>query len=84
LDAAAVHVWHRVLGIVVTAVTLVVAFSIRRTRRSAARLLAACAIAAPLLGAAAIVALPSLPLTVLHNATAALTIATLAAIVARR
>lgn len=83
-DAAGVHVMHRLFGIVVTMAALVVALTFRRTCRRAALLLAACAVAAPLLGAAAILALPSLPLTVLHNAVAALTIATLAAVAARR
>jgi len=83
-DAAGVHVAHRVLGIVVAFMALIVANGLRRFAARAARLLVASAIAAPLLGAAAILALPSLPLAVLHNAAAAFTIAALAAAAARR
>jgi heme A synthase len=83
-DAAGVHVAHRALGIVVAILTLIVANGLRRIDPRAACLLFACAIAAPLLGVAAILALPSLPLAVLHNAAAALTIAALAAAAARR
>jgi heme A synthase len=68
----------------VTVVMLILAHALRRDDRRTARLLVAFAIAAPLLGVAAILALPSLPLTVLHNAAAALLAAMLAAIAVRR
>jgi heme A synthase len=77
-DAAAPFVIHRVLGLVVAVVALVLAHALRRPRPRAALALAMLAVAAPLLGAAAILALPSLPLTVMHNAAAAALIAALA------
>lgn len=80
---AAPYVVHRAAGIVVAIVVLVLGHALRRTDRRRALALAALALAAPLAGVAAIVAVPSLPLTVLHNATAALLIAALAHVVAR-
>jgi hypothetical protein len=47
-------------------------------------LLAALAAAAPLLGAAAIAGMPSLPMTVLHNAATASLVAALAFLAARK
>ncbi len=83
-DAAGVYMAHRVLGVLVALVTLIVAHALRRADRRTARLLAAFAVGTPLLGVAAILALPSLPFTVLHNGTAALLVATLTATVTRR
>lgn len=77
-DASAPFVIHRVLGLVVAVVALVLAHALRRPQPRAARALATLALAAPLLGAAAILAIPSLPFTVLHNAAAAALIAALA------
>jgi heme A synthase len=74
---------HRAFGIVVAVVTLVLAHALRKRDRRIARTLAGLALAAPLAGVAAILAVPSLPLTVLHNACAALLVAALAAAVAR-
>ena len=76
--AAAPFVIHRVLGLVVAVVALVLAHALRRPQPRAAFALVMLALAAPLLGAATILALPSLPLTVLHNAAAAALIAALA------
>ena len=50
----------------------------------AALLLAALAAVAPLLGAAAIAGMPSLPMTVLHNAAAASLVAAFAYLTARK
>jgi heme A synthase len=74
-----VHVIHREIGIVVLVFTLIVAVALRRHMPRRAVALAVLALATPLLGAAAVVAMPSLPLTLLHNACAALLVATLAA-----
>ncbi len=82
-SAAGVYVMHRALGIVVAVITLVLAYRWREVDRRRARMLAAFAVAVPLLGVAAIAAVPSLPLTILHNAAAALLVAGLAAAVAR-
>jgi cytochrome c oxidase assembly protein subunit 15 len=82
-DAGNVHVVHRWLGVVATLLTLVVALAVRRSNGRVAGIIAATAILTPILGALAIVALPSLLLTVLHNAMTALTIAALAALLAR-
>ncbi|MEP7183571.1 MAG: COX15/CtaA family protein [Betaproteobacteria bacterium] len=81
--AAAPFVVHRATAIVVAVVVLVLAHALRRIDRRRALILAALALAAPLLGVAAIVNVPSLPLTVLHNAAAALLIAALAHVAAR-
>lgn len=81
--AAGLHVLHRLPGIALAIATLVLAFGLRSASRRAASLLAALALAAPLAGAAAIVAMPALALTVLHNALAAALIATLAWVSAR-
>jgi heme a synthase len=82
--AAVPVIIHRILGPVVTVVVLVVAYALRRMRRSGAVVLATLALAAPLLGAAAILALPSLPLAIAHNAVAAALVGMLAWIVAGR
>jgi cytochrome c oxidase assembly protein subunit 15 len=82
-DAAGVYVMHRTFGIVVTVVTLVQAHALRNRDRRMARTLATLALAAPLAGVAAFLAVPSLPLTVLHNGCAALLVAALAAAAAR-
>jgi cytochrome c oxidase assembly protein subunit 15 len=77
-DAAGIFLIHRALGIVVAAVVFVLAIALRHDDRRIARTLAALAIAAPLAGVAAIAALPSLALTVLHNSCSALLVAALA------
>jgi len=82
--AAGLHVIHRLLGIAVALAALALAYALRSSNRRGAALLAGLALAAPLLGAAAILRMPSLPVTVLHNAAAAAMIATLAYIAARR
>ena len=83
-NVAGLHVIHRVLGITVTAATFALAYRMRRVDRRAAMQLAALAAAAPLLGAAAIAGMPSLPMTVLHNAAAASLVAALAYLAARK
>lgn len=75
--AAALHVAHRALGIVVAIVVLVLAWRWHRTDPRAARMLVALALAAPILGVTAIAALPALWFTVLHNAAAASLVAVL-------
>jgi cytochrome c oxidase assembly protein subunit 15 len=82
--AAGLHVMHRLVGVVLATAALVLAYASRSTNRRAARLLMALALATPLLGATAVVAMPSLAVTVLHNAAAAALIATLAYVAARR
>lgn len=81
--AAAPWVMHRVLGLVVAVVTLVLAHALRNGNRRMAWILATLALAAPLAGAAAIAAVPSLSFTLLHNGCAALLVAGLAATAAR-
>jgi cytochrome c oxidase assembly protein subunit 15 len=76
--AAGVHVIHREIGTVVLVFTLIVAVALRRHMPRRAVALAVLALATPLLGAAAVVAMPSLPLTLFHNACAAVLVATLA------
>jgi cytochrome c oxidase assembly protein subunit 15 len=76
--AAGLHVIHRLLGIVAAVATLMLAYRLRQADRRAARVLVVLAVGAVLLGVAAIAGMPSLPLTVLHNATAAVLVATLA------
>lgn len=78
-DAAGLHVVHRAAGLVVVLVTLGLAYRLRRDDRRTALVLAVLAIAAPVLGAAAIAAMPSLPSTVLHNVATTLLVGTLAA-----
>jgi cytochrome c oxidase assembly protein subunit 15 len=73
---------HALCGVAVTALALAAAFVARRRTPRLARALAALAIATPLAGAGAAAALPSLGLTVLHNACAATLVAALAAMVA--
>jgi heme a synthase len=75
---------HRTLGPVVTVAMLALAYALRRMRRFGAVVLSTLALAAPLLGAAAILVLPSLPLTVAHNAVTAALIGVLASFVAGR
>lgn len=82
--AAGIHVTHRLLGAALAAAALVLAYASRSTDRRAARLLMTLALATPLLGATAVVAMPSLAVTVLHNAAAAALIATLAYLAGRR
>jgi len=82
--AAGLYVAHRALGIVVAIVVLTLAHGLRRYDRRVSRVLVALALVAPLLGLAAIAAMPSLPFTVLHNAAAAALVAALAVIAARR
>jgi cytochrome c oxidase assembly protein subunit 15 len=78
------HTLHRLLGIAVACAALALAFAMRTTQPRAAVLLAAIAIAAPLLGAITIVQMPALVVTVLHNAVAAALIGTLAYLAAQR
>ena len=82
--AAGLYVAHRALGIVVAIVVLTLAHGLRRYDRRVSRVLVALALVAPLLGVAAIAAIPSLTITVLHNAAAAALVATLAFVAARR
>ena len=82
--AAGIHVMHRLLGIGIATTALVLAYTLRSTDRRAARLLMALALVTPLLGATAVVAMPWLAVTVLHNAAAAMLIASLAYVAARR
>jgi cytochrome c oxidase assembly protein subunit 15 len=81
--AAGLHVIHRLFGIVAAVATLALAYAMREADRRAGRILAVLALCALLLGAAAIAGMPSLPLTVLHNATAAALIGALAYVSAR-
>ena len=67
--AAGLHVLHRALGIAVAVATLALAYRMRRSDPRAALLLLALAAGALFLGVAAIAGMPSLPMTVLHNAT---------------
>jgi cytochrome c oxidase assembly protein subunit 15 len=78
-DAAHLHLVHRALGIVVVVVALVAAYTLRRRDRDLSRLIVRLVFAAFLLGMASILAMPSLPLAVLHNAATALLVAALAA-----
>jgi cytochrome c oxidase assembly protein subunit 15 len=82
--AAVPVILHRILGPIVAAVVLALAYVLRRMRRVGAVVLTTLALAAPLLGAATILALPSLPLTVAHNAVTAALIGTLAWVAAAR
>jgi cytochrome c oxidase assembly protein subunit 15 len=76
--AAGLHTIHRALGIAVAAAVLALAYRMRRLDRHAALLLVALAVGTPLVGAAAVAGMPSLPMTVLHNAAAASLVAALA------
>lgn len=82
--AGGLHAMHRSLGIAIALAALALAFALRSSHRGGAALLAGLALAAPLLGAEAIMHMPSLTITVLHNAAAAAMIATLAYILAKR
>jgi cytochrome c oxidase assembly protein subunit 15 len=82
--AGTLHWMHRPLGIAIAVAALAIAFALRSSCRRGAALLAVLALAAPLLGATAILGMPSLAATVLHNAAAATTIATLAYVAALR
>lgn len=75
---------HRLLGIAVALAALALAYALRSSNRHGAALLAVLAVTAPSLGVTAILRMPSLPVTVLHNAAAAMLIATLAYISAMR
>jgi cytochrome c oxidase assembly protein subunit 15 len=81
--AAALHIIHRMLGIAVAAFTLLLAYRLRRTHARTSLLLAGLALAAPLLGVAAVLAIPALAITVSHNAAAAVLVATLAYVAGR-
>jgi cytochrome c oxidase assembly protein subunit 15 len=81
--AAAVYVIHRTLGLVVPVFALLLARAVRKHDRRLSWLLAALALATPLAGVAAIAAVPSLPLTVVHNGCAALLVAAIAAAAAQ-
>jgi cytochrome c oxidase assembly protein subunit 15 len=78
------HALHRLLGIAVACAALALAFAMRFGNPRGAALLAVLAVVAPLLGALAIVRMPALGITVLHNAVAAAMIATLVYLAARR
>jgi cytochrome c oxidase assembly protein subunit 15 len=82
-NAAAVYVIHRTLGLVVPILTLLLARAVQNHDRRLGWTLGVLALATPLAGVAAIVVVPSLSLTVLHNALAALLIAALAVATAR-
>ncbi len=82
--AGGLHTLHRALGIAVTLAAWILAFALRTSQRRAAVLLAVLALAAVLLGATAILRMPSLAATVLHNAAAAACVATLGFVLARR
>lgn len=82
--AATLHVIHRLLGLGLTAGALGLTYVLRVTDPRSARFLAMLALAAPLLGATAVVAMPSLAVTVLHNAAAASLIGGLAYVAAPR
>jgi cytochrome c oxidase assembly protein subunit 15 len=82
--AAGLHAIHRALGLAVVAATFVLAYRLRRSGRHEAVLLVALAAIAPLLGAAAIAGMPSLSMTVLHNAAAASLVAALAYLASRK
>lgn len=80
-DARALHIVHRALGMVVVVSVLSLAWKLRRADRARAWLLLSLALAAPALGVATVLAVPSLWLTVLHNAATAALVAALAGIV---
>ncbi len=82
-NAAAVHVIHRTLGLIVPVFTLLLARAVRSSDRQLSSMLIALALATPLAGAAAVATAPSLPLTVLHNGLTALLVAALGATTAR-
>jgi heme a synthase len=82
--AATLFVMHRATGVVVGVLVLALAFRLRPSNALLSWALAALAIVAPLLGVAAILAIPSLSLTVLHNVVAAGLVAALAAVAASR
>ncbi len=82
-NAAAVYVIHRTLGLVVPVFALLAANAVRVCDRRLAWTIAGLALLAPAAGAAAIATVPSLPLTVAHNAVAALLVAALAMAAAR-
>ncbi len=84
VGAAGLHSMHRLLGIAVALAALALAYALRSSNRHGAALLAVLAVTAPSLGVTAILRMPSLPVTVLHNAAAAMLIATLAYISAMR
>jgi cytochrome c oxidase assembly protein subunit 15 len=77
-DATVLHLAHRLVGILLVIAALVAAHALRRTARQVARLLVRLVLATFALGVASILGMPSLPLAVLHNAAAAMLIATLA------
>ena len=77
-DATVLHLAHRLVGILLVIAALVAAHALRRTARQVARLLVRLVLATLALGIASILGMPSLPLAVLHNAAAAMLVATLA------
>jgi cytochrome c oxidase assembly protein subunit 15 len=83
-DAATLHTVHRWLSIAATLATLGLAFALRKERPRTAFALGGLALVVPLLGAEAVVTMPSLATTVAHNAAAALLVAALAGASARR
>lgn len=84
VGAAGLHWLHRALGAAIAVGTLALALALRRSEPRWAHLLACLALAAPLLGATAIVQMPALAVTVLHNAVAGALAATLAFLCARQ
>ena len=80
--AGGLHSLHRALGIAIALAASALAYALRSSNRRGAALLAGLALAAPMLGATAILRMPSLTVTVLHNAVAAAMIATLAFLLA--
>ena len=74
---ATLHVAHRLLGIAVAVLTVTLAFGLRAIAPRISLWLGVLALGVPMLGAAAVIAMPALALTVLHNAAAAALVATL-------
>lgn len=79
---AGLHALHRIAGVALAAGALLLAFLLRRHAALAA-LLALGALAVPLAGVLDVLALPSRPATIVHNATAALIFAALATAMVR-
>jgi cytochrome c oxidase assembly protein subunit 15 len=84
VGAAGLHWLHRALGGAIAVGTLALAFVSRSRDPRLAHLLACLALAAPALGATAVLHMPALAVTVLHNAVAAALVAALAYRLARR
>lgn len=77
-DAEGLHAAHRIVGMVLFAGVLTIAALLPRTARRRSALLVALALLAPVAGGATLHALPSVPLTVVHNAIGALLVAAIA------